>query len=66
VLSRIAEFHDPEPDADIAQEIALVITKLRLHAVDEELKLLFGSGEPSADAQRRALELMALRSRLKA
>jgi len=66
VLSRIAAFHDPEPDSDFAHELALVIAKLRLQAVDEELKLLFDSGLQSPDAQTRSRELMAARRRLKA
>jgi DNA primase len=65
VLSRIAGFHDPEPDSDIAHELSLVIMKLRLNAVDEELKLLFDSGAHSPDAMRRSRELMATRKRLK-
>jgi DNA primase len=66
VISRIAAFHDPEPESDIAHELSLVLMKLRLNAVDEELKLLFDSGTPSPDAQRRAGELMEARKRLKA
>ena len=66
VLARIAAFHDPEPESDIAHELSLVIVKLRLTAVDEELKLLFDSGTPSADAHKRAGELMEVRKRLKA
>ncbi len=65
VLSRIAEFHDPEPESDIAHEFSLVIAKLRLNAVDEELKLLFESGVQSPDAVRRSRELMDARKRLK-
>jgi DNA primase len=66
VLSRIAGFHDPEPDSDVAHELSLVIAKLRLQAVDDELKLLFDSGVQSPDAQRRSRELMDARKRLKA
>jgi DNA primase len=66
VLTRISEFHDPEPDADIAHELSLVLMKLRLQAVDDELKLLFDSGAQSPDAQRRSRELMDARKRLKA
>ena len=65
VLARIAEFHDPEPESDIAHELSLVIAKLRLNAVDEELKLLFDSGVQSPDAVRRSRELMDARKRLK-
>ncbi len=64
-LSRIAAFHDPQPDGDIAQELSLVLAKLRLQAVDEELKLLFESGVDSPDAQRRSRELMHARKLLK-
>ena len=66
VLARIAEFHDPEAESDIAHELSLVIVKLRLNAVDEELKLLFDSGAQSPDAMRRSRELMEARKRLKA
>ena len=65
VLARIAAFHDPEPAADLAVELALVIAKLRLQAVDDELKLLFESGVQSPDAQARSRELMEARKRLK-
>ena len=65
VLARIATFHDPEPQTDLAQELALVIGKLRLQAVDDELKLLFESGVHSPDIQRRSRELMDLRKHLK-
>jgi DNA primase len=66
VLARIAAFHDPEPDSDIAHELSLVVMKLRLNAVDEELKLLFDAGAQSPDAHRRSRELMEARKRLKA
>ncbi len=66
VLARVAEFHDPEVGADVAQELALVVSKLRLQAVDDELKLLFESGVQSPDAQLRSRELMAARRSLKA
>ena len=65
-LSRIAALHAPEPGADFAHELALVIGKLRLQAVDDELKLLFESGVQSADAQQRSRELMDTRRKLKA
>jgi len=58
--------HAPEPGADFAHELALVIGKLRLQAVDDELKLLFESGVQSADAQQRSRELMDTRRKLKA
>ncbi|MEO5698500.1 MAG: DNA primase [Burkholderiaceae bacterium] len=66
VLARIARFHDPEAESDLGRELSLVLSKLRLQAVDDELKLLFDSGAQSVDAQRRGRELMEARRRLKA
>ena len=66
VIARIAQFHDPEPEADLAQELRLVLDRLRLKDLEEELELLFQSGTLSPDAQARSLQLMADRSRLKA
>jgi DNA primase len=65
VLTRIADFHDPEPASDVAHELSLVIAKLRLQAVDDELKLLFDSGIQSSDAQVRSRQLMDARKQLK-
>ena len=66
VIDRIALFHDPEPQADLAQELRLVLDRLRLKDLEDELELLFQSGTLSPDAQQRSLQLMADRSRLKA
>lgn len=67
VLARIAAFHDPSAETDIAAELALLLDRLRLQAVEEELKLLFESGSAqSPDAQSRGRELLALQAQLKA
>jgi len=66
VISRIAAFHDPDPQSDLARELAILIDRLRLQAVEDELKLLFDSGALSPDAQQRGKQLMATQSRLKA
>ena len=65
VLARIAAFHGPGTESDIAFELSLVLSKLRLQAVDDELRLLFESGIDSPDSQRRSRELMLARKRLK-
>jgi DNA primase len=66
VLARIAAFHDPSAETDIAAELALLLDRLRLQAVEEELKLLFESGSAqSPDAQGRGRELLALQAQLK-
>jgi DNA primase len=66
VIERIAQFHDPEPQAELPRELQLVLERLRLKDVEDELELLFESGTISADAQHRSTELMAARARLKA
>jgi DNA primase len=66
VIVRISAFHDPDPQIDLAQELALVLDRLRLRAVEEELELLFSSGEPSPDALQRSKELREEQKRLKA
>jgi DNA primase len=66
VIDRIAQFHDPELHADLAHELRLVLDRLRLKDLEEELELLFQSGTLSHDAQARSVQLMADRSRLKA
>jgi DNA primase len=66
VIDRVAQFHDPDPQADLAHELAIVLDRLRLQAVEDELKLLFDSGALSSEAQQRGKELMAAQARLKA
>ena len=66
VIARIAAFHDPDPQTDLAREMALVLDWLRLRAVEEELEQLFASGDLSPDAMQRSKELGEARKRLKA
>jgi DNA primase len=66
VIDRIAGFHDPDPQADLASELAILLNRLTLQAVEDELKLLFESGALSPDAQHRGKELIAAQARLKA
>ncbi|WP_280150419.1 DNA primase [Piscinibacter sp. XHJ-5] len=66
VIARIAEFHPPDPQSEPARELAIVLDRLRLQAIEDELKLLFESGALSADAQRRGKELDDRRRHLKA
>ncbi|HEX6364158.1 MAG TPA: DNA primase, partial [Albitalea sp.] len=65
VLARVTQLHDPDPQADLARELAIVLDQLRLQAVEEELKLLFESGTLSPEAEQRGKELVAARARLK-
>jgi len=65
VISRIAAFHDPDPQTDFGHELEIVLDRLRLQAAEDELKLLFESGELSPDAQQRGKQLMALQAKLK-
>lgn len=66
IIDRVAAFHDPDPQADLSAELSILLERLRLQAVEEELKLLFDSGSLSPDAQQRGKELMASQARLKA
>ena len=66
VLKRIDAFQEPDQKMDFAQELRLVVDRLRLGAVEDELKLLFESGTLSPDAQERSRQLMGVRARLKA
>ena len=55
----------PEPDTNFAQEFALLLNRLRLAAVEEELKSLFESGKPSPDALQRSQQLRQIQIQLK-
>jgi DNA primase len=66
VLDRIGGFHEPEAQTDIGAELERALDGLRLHAVEDELKLMFESGVMSPDAQSRCRVLMDTRARLKA
>jgi DNA primase len=65
VLTRVAAFHDPESSTDLAKELTLVIAKLRLQAVNDELTQLIELGIESPDALSRRRELVDMRNRLK-
>ncbi len=66
VLARIEAFQEPDAGLDFARELRLVIDRMRLQAVEEELKQLFESGPLSSDAQDRGRQLMGVRAHLKA
>ena len=65
-LARIAAFHPPEANADLARELARVLVRVRLQMIEDELQRLFESGTLSPDAQQRSRELMSQRAALKA
>ena len=66
VLQRIAAFHAPSDETNIAAELARLLDRLRLQAVEEELKLMFETGSAtSPDAQARSRELLTIQARLK-
>ena len=66
VLQRIAAFHAPSDETNIGAELERLLDRLRLQAVEEELKLMFESGTAiSPDAQARSRELLTIQARLK-
>ena len=66
VLQRVAGFVAPEAQTDLGTELRIVLDRLRLEAVGEELQLLLESGDLTEEDQRRFAALNAERSRLKA
>lgn len=66
LLARLADLHELSADVDAEQELRIVVDRLLLQAIDEELRLLFESGDLSPDAQQRGRELVQRRAQLKA
>lgn len=67
VLDRVAALLAPESAADLEAELRVTVERLRLQAVQDELKLLFESGAELSDAaQQRGRSLMAAQASLKA
>ncbi len=66
VLQRVAGFLPPDAQSDLGAELRIVLDRLRLEAVGEELQLLLESGELSPQDQRRFAALNSERARLKA
>jgi DNA primase len=65
LVHRLQGLHANEPDVDLQQQLGIVVDRLHLQAIDEELKLIFESGELSPDAAGRARELNRRRAELK-
>jgi len=66
VIERVAAFHDPDSGSNLAGELAILLDRLHLQVVEDELKQLFESGDLSPDSQRRGKELGLERAGLKA
>jgi DNA primase len=66
VVSRVASFHDPDPETDLARELATVLDWLRLDDIKADLQLIVESGALSADMQARYQELQGKLGHLKA
>lgn len=65
LVARIEALHAPADDIDLANEMAIVLGRLRLQAIDEELELLSESGMLASDDQSRGRTLMQERAQLK-
>lgn len=65
LVARVEALHPPAGDTDLAHEMAIVLDRLRLQAIDEELELLSESGVLASDAQSRGRALMQERAQLK-
>lgn len=58
LVQRIAQLHELEPEVDLGQELALVLDRLQLRALEDERKLLLESGPLSEEEALRARELL--------
>jgi DNA primase len=65
LVRRISLLHENDAAIDLRRELAIVLGRLRLQALDEELKLLYESGDLSDDATERARALSHRRADLK-
>jgi DNA primase len=66
LAGRVADFLDPLPEVDLDQELRVIVDRLLLQAVKEELAMLFESGALSEDATRRSRELIRRQAELHA
>ena len=66
LAERVAALLPPLEDVDPGQQLRLVLERLRLKAVEDELQAMFESGPLSEDARRRSALLAQQRAELKA
>lgn len=57
LAERLARLHGVEDEVDIARELAIVVDRLQLQSIRDELTLITESGNPDAAALQRAREL---------
>jgi len=65
LVQRLEGLHANEPSVDVQDQLRRVVDRLRLQAIDDELKLIFESGELSAPTAARARDLNRQRAELK-
>jgi DNA primase len=65
LVQRLEGLHANEPSVDVQDQLRRVVDRLRLQAIDDELKLIFESGELSAPTAARARDLDRQRAELK-
>jgi DNA primase len=66
LLARVTALHEPDDDSDLARDLARIVDRLRLRAIEDELELLFESGELSDEARSRERDLRTQQRELKA
>jgi DNA primase len=57
LVQRLAQLHEPEAEVDLAKDLAIVLDRLQLRALEDEQRLLAESGDLSEAAIARAREL---------
>jgi DNA primase len=66
LAERVAALLPPLADVDLRQQVRIVLDRLRLKAIEDELEAMFDAGELSQDALRRSGTLSQQRALLKA
>jgi DNA primase len=65
LVRRLQGLHANEPSVDLQAQLLVVLDRLRLQEIDDELKLMFESGDLSEAATARAQELHRRRAEMK-
>jgi len=58
LVQRLRELHEPEDGVDLSRELAIVVDRLLLRALEDERAMLFESGALDPETLQRARELL--------
>ena len=66
LVARLSSLHELSADVNAEAELHVVMDRLLLQVLEDELRMLFESGDLSSEAQQRGRELVQRRAQLKA